>query len=64
MTKTGRGLFFILAKNQGSVAAVAKVNGDLICQTELVFIVGDRDGKDMQAKIRKSKNLWRLLPDC
>lgn len=50
MTKTGRGLFFILAKNQGSVAAVAKVNGDLICQTELVFIVGDRDGKDMQAK--------------
>ncbi len=34
----------------GSVAAVAKVNGDLVCQTELVFIVGDRDGKDMQAK--------------
>lgn len=29
---------------------MAKVNGDLICQTELVFIVGDRDGKDMQAK--------------
>lgn len=47
MTKTGRGLFFILAKKQGSVAAVAKVNGDLICQTELVFIVGDRDGKDI-----------------
>lgn len=39
-----------MAKNQGSVAAVAKVNGDLICQAELVFIVGDRDGKDMQAK--------------
>lgn len=38
-----------MAKNQGSVAA-AKVNGDLIYQTELVFIVGDRDGKDMQAK--------------
>ncbi|MHC6247553.1 3-hydroxyacyl-ACP dehydratase FabZ [Lactobacillus delbrueckii] len=34
----------------GSVAVVAKVNGDLVCQTELVFIVGDRDGKDMQAK--------------
>ena len=34
----------------GSVAAVAKVNGDVVCETELVFIVGDRDGKDMQAK--------------
>ncbi|GHV97181.1 3-hydroxyacyl-[acyl-carrier-protein] dehydratase FabZ [Lactobacillus nasalidis] len=34
----------------GSVSAVASVDGDLVCQTELVFIVGERDGSDMKER--------------